>query len=203
MCGPVMEKRVATIMVDQTAASQSLQRIEEQLIEIREAGLRQVPLIFLCINGNGEKVKRGDETVEVGSSSGWIRVVRRMLEVPQPVYGIATGSMGRFGIMLLEACDYVYSDSLQQGVPTNRILSPFETAIVCKIAADEAELMDEISLGELKAELIRNKLFARFPKLSSAESSKLSVQFGQDKREGAGRPAFSASSSQQGSVEQG
>ena len=55
----------------------------------------------------------------------------------------------------------------------------------------------------LHQELIRNKLFARFPKLSSAESSKLSVQFGQDKREGAGRPAFSASSSQQGSVEQG
>lgn len=39
-------------------------RCQEQLIEIREAGLRQVPLIFLCINGNGEKVKRGDETVE-------------------------------------------------------------------------------------------------------------------------------------------
>eukprot|EP00435_Cladocopium_sp_Y103_P049668 s2_g15.t1 len=182
---------------------------QEQLIQIREAGLRQVPLVFLCINGEKEK-ERGDEKemVEVGTSSGWIRVVRRMLEVPQPMYGIATGTMGRFGIMLLEACDYVYSDSLQPGVPTNRILSPFETAIVCKIAADEAELMDEISLGELKAELIRNKLFARFPKLSmSTDSSKLSFQHGagRDGGDGAGRPsafsASSASSSRQGSGE--
>ena len=29
------------------------------------------------------------------------------------IQGIATGPMGRFGVMLLEACDYVYSDSLQ------------------------------------------------------------------------------------------
>ena len=30
-------------------------------------------------------------SLEVGSSSGWIRVVRRMLEVPQPMYGSWTG----------------------------------------------------------------------------------------------------------------
>ena len=45
---------------------------EEQLIQIREAGLRQVPLIFLCIGGENEKVKRGDETVEAGGKTGAI-----------------------------------------------------------------------------------------------------------------------------------
>ena len=48
---------------------------QEQLIQIREAGLRQVPLIFLCINGEKEKVERGDETLEAPTSAKFLDIV--------------------------------------------------------------------------------------------------------------------------------
>ena len=37
------------------------------------------------------------------------------------------GWMPGVSMRILEACDYVYSDSLQQGIRANRILRPFET----------------------------------------------------------------------------
>lgn len=49
-----------------------------------------------------------------------MRIVRLLLQLPQPVYGIANGTLGTAGTMLLEACDYVYSDSSQSGVQANR-----------------------------------------------------------------------------------
>mmetsp|Transcript_35819 Transcript_35819/g.80139 ORF Transcript_35819/g.80139 Transcript_35819/m.80139 type:complete len:221 (+) Transcript_35819:2-664(+) len=159
-------RMTSTIMVDQQASEDRLRSIEEKLIEMRESSIQQMPLVFFCIAGSPHHPKHSD--VSEATADLWIRVVRRMLDLRQPIYGIATGNMNSFGIMLLEACDCVFTDTLQEGVHANRILRPLEMAFVCRVAAEEAKRMDAQELASLKAKLVRDKLFARFPKLSES-----------------------------------
>ena len=125
-------------------------------------------MVFLCIAGSSSPQAAQSVQVPEATAEHWIRVVRLMLGLRQPIYGMATGTMNPFGIMLLEACDCVFTDTQQEGVHASRILKPLEMAFVCKVAAEEAERMDDAQLEELKAKLVREKLYARFPKLSKS-----------------------------------
>ena len=160
----------ATIMVDLRAGEETLQSIEEKLTHIQESST-YVPMVFLCIAGSSNPQTAQSAQVPEATAERWIRVVRLMLELRQPIYGMATGIMSPFGIMLLEACDRVFTDTVQEGVQASRVLKPLEMAFVCKVAAEEAECMDELQLAELKADLVREKLYARFPKLSKSVRS--------------------------------
>ena len=157
----------ATIMVDVRAGEETLQGIEEQLMQIQKSGFH-VPMIFLCVAGSSNPQAVQSVQVPEVIAERWIRVVRLMLELQQPIYGMATGTMSPFGIMLLEACDCVLADTVQEGVHANRILKPLEMALVCKVAAEEAESMNDAQLVEHKAKFVRDKLYARFPKLSKS-----------------------------------
>ncbi|CAE7840332.1 unnamed protein product [Symbiodinium sp. CCMP2592] len=136
---------------------ETLQGIEEKLMQIQKSGFH-VPMIFLCVAGSSNPHVQSVQVPEV-IAERWIRVVRLMLELQQPIYGMATGTMSPFGIMLLEACDCVLADTLQEGVHANRILKPLEMALVCKVAAEEAESMNDAQLVELKAKFVRDKLY--------------------------------------------
>ena len=105
----------ATIMVDLRAGEETLQGIEEKLMQIQKSGFH-VPMIFLCVAGSSNPQAVQSVQVPEVIAERWIRVVRLMLELQQPIYGMATGTMSPFGIMLLEACDCVLADTLQEGV---------------------------------------------------------------------------------------
>ncbi|CAE7226431.1 hypothetical protein AK812_SmicGene25681 [Symbiodinium microadriaticum] len=138
---------------------ETLQGIEEQLMQIQKSGFH-VPMIFLCVAGSSNPQAVQSVQVPEVIAERWIRVVRLMLELQQPIYGMATGTMSPFGIMLLEACDCVLADTVQEGVHANRILKPLEMALVCKVAAEEAESMNDAQLVEHKAKFVRDKLYA-------------------------------------------
>ena len=157
----------ATIMVDLRAGEEALQGMEEKLMDI-QASSRNVPMVCFCVAGCSSPQAAKSAQVPQAIAERWIRVIRLMLELRQPIYGMATGIMNPFGIMLLEACDCVFADTSQEGIHANRILKPLEMAFVCKVASEEAEHMDVAQLGELKARLVRDKLYARFPMLSQS-----------------------------------